>query len=412
MKYSKLAPLILLISLTGCGIDNLDSPVPVSPNGWDYEIHNESILFEWQYPDSALAFFLEVARDYRFKEIIFSDSTIKDTTFLIPIDSFAWDSTYYWRISALKENSWSDWSDTSFTFKTFPLCIPIPISPIGSEYHRYNKGILFSWKSAGGPFKYNLEVAKDENFGELLFSDSTIEGLSQIVLVDSFQLDKTYYWRVRESNWIDWGEWSEPVNFTYKLDFDLDTTYFPFYLGREWRYECHHYGYDSLDEWNYYDTLTIKVTDSIWKSSVLNASLDTAFILLPNPAKITATGWIGIGGFISTTAPLTPFEVSTHHEEYGEYSTIYKSLNISYIWDTLSISTSYTEGEYFAVDTDSLYSKFVKGTGVVSQRSCHLEIRNDSTVNCDYVDYDLIPSSILVWPPPGLSQAYFICSSR
>lgn len=277
----------------------------------------------------------------------------------------------------------------------YQLDPPIPISPIGPEYHKYNDGILFTWESAEGSFKYNLEIAKDANFDVLLFSDSTIGGLSRVIPIDSFQLDNTYYWRVQASDWKNWGEWSEPVNFIYKLDFKLDTTYFPFCLGREWLYERHHYGYDSLGTWDYYDTLPIRVTDSSWIDGVLHISLDTNLALLENPVRIWQSNKIVIKGYMSTTVLLKPYTVSMDTEGWGEPDFI-KSLRVYYLMDTLAVVSHQTLMKSYSpdeTDEDSLTAKFIKVTGPISQRRLHKYIVDDSTIVYEATDYNLISFS-------------------
>ena len=274
--------------------------------------------------------------------------------------------------------------------------VPTPISPIGSEYHNYNNGILFTWQSVEGALIYSLEIASDDKFDAMLFSDSTIDAVSCVIPIDSLDWDSTYYWRVRASDWRGWGEWSEPVNFTFKLGFDLDTTYFPFGLGREWRYERHHYGYDSLDTWDYYDTLTIRVTDSIWIDGVLHITLDTNFALLENPIRIWESNKIEIKGYMSTTVLLEPYSVSMDTEGWGEPDFI-KSIRVYYLMDTLAVVSHQTLMKSYSPDEtneDSLSAKFIKRIGPVVQRILHKQIADDSTVVYEAIDYNLIPFSI------------------
>ena len=63
--------------------------------------------------------------------------------------------------------------------------VPTPISPIGSEYHNYNNGILFTWQSVEGALIYSLEIASDDKFDAMLFSDSTIDAVSCVIPISA-----------------------------------------------------------------------------------------------------------------------------------------------------------------------------------------------------------------------------------
>lgn len=278
--------------------------------------------------------------------------------------------------------------------------VPTPISPIGSEYHNYNNGILFTWQSVEGALIYSLEIASDDKFDAMLFSDSTIDAVSCVIPIDSFQWGNTYYWRVRVSD----NEWSDPVSFTYELKFDLDTTYFPFGLGYEWMYERHHYGYDTLSTWDYRDTLIIRVTDSAWDDGILHITLDTAFVLLENPVRIWESNKIVIKGYMSTTVLLEPYSVSMDTEGWGEPDFI-KSLRVYYLMDTLAVVSHQTLMKSYSpdeTDEDSLSAKFIKRIGPVVQRILHKQIEDDSTLVYEAIDYNLISFSTpegQIWAP-------------
>lgn len=277
--------------------------------------------------------------------------------------------------------------------------VPTPISPIGSEYHNYNNGILFTWQSVDGALIYSLEIASDDKFDAMLFSDSTIDAVSCVIPIDSFQWGNTYYWRVRVSD----NEWSEPVSFTYELKFDLDTTYFPFGLGYEWMYERHHYGYDTLSTWDYRDTLIIRVTDSAWDDGILHITLDTAFVLLENPVRIWGNNKIVIKGYLSATVMLIPYPVSKSNQELGDYASYCMTLQINYLSDTLAVSSHQTWEYWPGTEVDSLCAEFMKGIGTVSQRTCHIETetKNDTT-HYEVVGYNLMSLTTpegQIWAP-------------
>jgi hypothetical protein len=61
-------------------------------------------------------------------------------------------------------------------------------------------------------------------------------------------------------------------------------------LGYEWCYEYHNHGYESYEEFNTYDTITISVIDSFWDRDTLKFKLNGIFEDLPNPICISENG--------------------------------------------------------------------------------------------------------------------------
>lgn len=158
---------------------------------------------------------------------------------------------------------------------------PVPISPneeSGCELQ--NDSVLFVWEHVEDATRYNLEIDKDDEFDPPLFSFVTRDTF-RLVSCSLFSWGKSYYWRISAYDGKEWGRWSESVNFTftYDLDFDLDTTYFPFGQGYRWSYErcvkIHTFGHESGDwDTTYYDTFTISVDDSTFDSGVLFIDLE------------------------------------------------------------------------------------------------------------------------------------------
>jgi len=121
------------------------------------------------------------------------------------------------------------------------------------------------------------------------------------------------------------------------------------------------------DEWDYYETLTVKVTDSFWIEDSLGFQLDGSFMDLHNPVKIFKDstpvftlwkpkywGFYYPGDTISVVLPET---ISTGNYDEG--------FSIKYLNDTLKLNTwTYNLGAH-EDDSRSLWR--IKNIGVVLQ---------------------------------------------
>ncbi len=147
-------------------------------------------------------------------------------------------------------------------------------------------------------------------------------------------------------------------------DIDLDTTYFPFGLGYEWRYEWHEWqraddpGWES---WDRYDTFTIRVIDSFWLDDTLCIELDGGtFNGLSNPVKITKNHITVLGKEIK----IDPCKKTTYD---SDKNITYK---VDFIEDTLIVSTAqeltYDEN---VNGTTTIWTNQLKGMGAFAQGS-------------------------------------------
>jgi hypothetical protein len=148
---------------------------------------------------------------------------------------------------------------------------------------------------------------------------------------------------------------------------DLDTTYFPFGRGYEWCYERHREGFDSWEEWNYYDTSIVKVTDSFWTEDTLFFKIDgpglydikyyvAGFLAKIYNGKIRVFGY----PYPGDTIALIPAE-----QEKGEFPEEF--FEVSYNEDTLYLYSSYDWGDIGISESGVSSSSRVRGIGVVKQ---------------------------------------------
>jgi hypothetical protein len=83
------------------------TPRPVAPREATI-VNARDVTFEWRPIDAATVYRLEVARDAAFSTIVFEEEVPADTTALTVTDFFPTDEqTYFWRVLAKNEDSWS-----------------------------------------------------------------------------------------------------------------------------------------------------------------------------------------------------------------------------------------------------------------------------------------------------------------
>lgn len=90
------------------------------------------------------------------------------------------------------------------------LLSPVGITP--PNQLRLLQTPSFRWSVVLGAEKYELEVATDSSFSNIVFTDNTVQ--NNMSLGVSLPSDKTYYWRVRSIKGTDISDWSSVQQFT------------------------------------------------------------------------------------------------------------------------------------------------------------------------------------------------------
>jgi len=133
------------------------------------------------------------------------DATYLTTETCLALSGLTPGSTYYWKVRvSCGEPVVSKWSDL-WSFDTALTAVPYLCSPIcGSS------GIIlttnFSWDEVAGAVSYDIQVATDEAFANLVVDDSaTVNAYVPAAALDYFT---TYYWRVRAVGASSTSAWS------------------------------------------------------------------------------------------------------------------------------------------------------------------------------------------------------------
>lgn len=90
---------------------------------------------------------------------------------------------------------------------------PILISPSNGSTN-ISLNTILRWTQVSGALAYHLQIARDSNFAQIIFQDSTIQtNLKEVQL----QGNKKYFWRVRAKNTAGWSAFSSIWTFTTVL---------------------------------------------------------------------------------------------------------------------------------------------------------------------------------------------------
>jgi len=167
--------------------------------------------FSWEKYIDAEEYYLEISSDENFMEIIYFDSNIDGTEWLI--DEIEYNKTYFWRVKVSIDDTYSFWSETrSFTTGIIP---PVLTGPTNGD-DSFISPFIIKWNYSGNASKYCIEISKDENFEEIEITDSSMT--EKQYTASQLELFETYFWRVKAKVDGRYSLWSESWSFTTVLD--------------------------------------------------------------------------------------------------------------------------------------------------------------------------------------------------
>jgi M6 family metalloprotease-like protein len=169
--------------------------------------------FFWHTVNGADNYTLQLATDTNMTNIIFDESSIPDTNYVLSgLNSM---TKYFWRVNAASNDGrLSNWSDI-WSFNTILGSPKLP-SPLDSAEDVPVEDVL-SWDDVNGAVKYHVQLSDEESFNSnsLIIDDSTLTGTS--IVYSDLESGITYYWHVRAIAGDSKGDWSNTWCFTTGL---------------------------------------------------------------------------------------------------------------------------------------------------------------------------------------------------
>jgi FlgD Ig-like domain/Fibronectin type III domain len=188
---------------------------PDSGLGEDYS----NVQLEWQLdldpliPSEQNFYAIEIAADQGFSNIFHQQSDINNSS--TSVSDLEPGTRYFFHVKYYNLYGESPWSETS-SFVTMPLDLEqvVLVSP---ENHMDNinpANIIFSWEEVQNAESYNIELAQDSLFSEIVDASLVFstEYMTNISLFDT-----RIFWRVQAGNTDGDGPWSEVWSFNTSI---------------------------------------------------------------------------------------------------------------------------------------------------------------------------------------------------
>lgn len=126
-------------------------------------------------------------------------------------------ATYRWRVSALKGNISSAFTEYTLTIDTTKPVIPVPdiIAPKNDTISIHTLPVRLSWNTVGDASDYTVQISKDSTYSEAKMEQvKTVSAL----YYDYINPESTirYYWRVKANKDKNTGKYSKWWYFKYK----------------------------------------------------------------------------------------------------------------------------------------------------------------------------------------------------
>ncbi len=167
------------------------------------------LTFLWFAVNGASRYNLQISKDDTFEDLYFSQDTIATTS--ASINDLPNKSTLYWRVRGLNNDGYGEWSEV-WNFTTSGNA-PSLISPKNGT-DKVKLPIVFQWNSYGDAVSYDIEIAKNEDFSELVSQQQNLTFNKYVI--DDFIVEPstTYYWRVIANMETNKSNWSQIWSFT------------------------------------------------------------------------------------------------------------------------------------------------------------------------------------------------------
>ncbi|MAO65894.1 MAG: hypothetical protein CL666_12945 [Balneola sp.] len=193
---------------TEVGTVSLSNP---ADNAQDISINP---VLTWESSGAIEEYEVQLSADSDFSSTLVN-STTSNTSVTIQ-DSLDFLTTYYWRVRGVHSGNSGDWSSTrSFETKEEPIELPkvVTLSSPSDESTDVALTPELNWEQTDNSDTYQIELATDSGFNNVVADSSDISGTSFTVATD-LDHETQYFWRVRGTNNSGAGSWSDTWGFT------------------------------------------------------------------------------------------------------------------------------------------------------------------------------------------------------
>lgn len=163
------------------------------------------IALQWEPHPDAESYQVQVSTTANFNTLVANTTEVTATS--QQIGALAQEQTYYWRVRGANAAGNGAWSDVwSFATLAATPSVPTLAQPANGASFASDASVTFRWNAAANVTSYELQIARDAAFTDLVTSEDEITGTQQSL--GPFDPNATYHWRVRGRNGENEGPWS------------------------------------------------------------------------------------------------------------------------------------------------------------------------------------------------------------
>ncbi len=215
--------------------NSLAPPLLVFPLNYSFGVPRLA-EFSWSEVENASSYLIQISSDIDFLNIIFEQSVTLNSHILN--NELEETTQYYWRVKGEAYEVTAYWSKIWSFITQGTLAQPVLSLP-GNGSEGLTPDIPLIWQSVFGANQFNIQIASDLEFTEILVDTLT----NQILyLPTTLAAECNYYWRVRASNGVDNSVWSDIWSFSTGYNVILgngtnynSTTIYPAPYGRRYK---------------------------------------------------------------------------------------------------------------------------------------------------------------------------------
>ncbi|MCA0444638.1 MAG: fibronectin type III domain-containing protein [Bacteroidetes bacterium] len=176
-----------------------------------------SFVAKWNPVDNATGYYLDVSKDPEFLTFINGYAGFETTGTEVSVTGLTELTTYYYRVRAFNLAGASGYSNSvSLTTLQSPLTAPVALAAVSVQ----DNGFLAKWEPQSAPGQYQIEVATDVTFANLIagYNPRTIDNINSVssLVVAGLQPVTTYFYRLRGIRGTEVSDYSNVVDVTTK----------------------------------------------------------------------------------------------------------------------------------------------------------------------------------------------------
>lgn len=166
---------------------------------------------EWESLNGADDYDLQIATNSDFSNIVTSRTGITELS--SDYSGFDFETQYFWRVRGSYSAGKGEWSEVNnFTTILQPLELDDNIDKSFSN----NTKIDLNWLSVGSQDNYEIQIAEDNSFQNIILNLDNVDGTLQTTEISNLENNKTYFARIRRAKGSSVSAWSDFIEFTTK----------------------------------------------------------------------------------------------------------------------------------------------------------------------------------------------------